>query len=30
MDNLKRLDLEYEGIRETILDYTFEHNEVDF
>ena len=24
MDNLKRLELEYEGIRGTILDYTSE------
>lgn len=30
MDNLKRLELEYEGIRETILDYTSEGNIVNF
>ena len=30
MDNLKRLELEYEGIRGTILDYTFEGNIVNF
>ena len=30
MDNLKRLELEYEGIRGTILDYTSEGNIVNF
>lgn len=30
MDNLKRLELEYEGIRGTILDYTSEGNIVSF
>lgn len=30
MDNLKKLELEYEGIRKTILDYTSEGNIVNF
>lgn len=30
MDNLKRLELEYKGIRDTILDYTTEANIVNF